>query len=66
MVYDCKGISYWMDSLKPEQEAGSRYLPNHPGGTCMSTTIPLIGDPGEVEEFPQSTIVRGLPSRVRE
>ena len=32
----------------------------------MSTTIPLIGYPGEVEEFPQSTIVRGLPCRVRE
>lgn len=36
-----------------------------PGGMAIGTELFLIGYPGEVEEFPQPTLTRGILSRVR-
>ena len=36
-----------------------------PGGMAVGTELFLIGYPGEVEEFPQPTLTRGILSRVR-
>ena len=36
-----------------------------PGGLAVGSELYLIGYPGEVEEFPQPTLTRGILSRVR-